>query len=346
MIYGKLGVYQSEPYDFTRIKNDIDSRKFKGLSTRQDLLKAFSMPLNELVELAMSIRRKRLQDGVKTDFCSSGYLPHEGGKGCEMSCSFCGFPRAIYKDGSREFISKLNVDEIIRDAKKKRSSGATRYKIVSLGCFITKEEYRVALDAIPKLYDIGFEKVCLSFGSLPETSIKDIVSRFGRERIELNHNLEVGTEKAYKSLIGNNPLLWKSRYNTVLSARKHGLDVCSGGLVGIGETPEEQADLVMALRALNVTSAPFNVFVLEDDDNSIVAQKIRKGEISRPTSETIIRTLCMWRLGLPKSSIAANSGFGLTGKGDFGRYSGLIELSLINDKVSVPNKGFLSKRRY
>lgn len=346
-IYGQLGKYESKPYDFNRIKNDILSGKFNGLSTKEDLLKVYNLPLDQLVDLAMAVRNKRKESGAITEHCASGYLPHNGGQGCEMSCSFCGFPQGIYEEVSRQFVSELTEDAIIKDAKRKKEAGATRYKIVSLGCSITDKEYEVAMRALPKLFDeLSFEKICLSFGVLSENRIEDIVNRFGTEKIEINHNLEVGSPEAYERLIGNNKLLWQARYNAILNARKYGLGVCAGGLIGIGETIKDQANLVLALRSLNVTSTPFNVFVMDEHDKSVIAQKIKNGEIKRPTDEELLRILCTWRLGLPKSHITANSGYGISRDGDFGIYSGLVELALINDKVSVPDVGVITKRRY
>jgi biotin synthase len=346
-IYGQLGKQESLAYDFSRIKNDIKTGQFNGLSTKEDLLRVHSLPLDELVGLAVAIRTKRKEEGTSIDYCTSGYLPHNGGEGCEMSCSFCGFPQGIYEKGSRQFVSKLSEDAIIKDAKKKKELGATRYKIVVLGCTIKEDEYKIAVNALPRLFEeIGLEKVCLSFGILTEKRIEDLINKFGTKKIEINHNLEVGSKEAYKRLIGTHELLWDARYNTILNARKYGLNVCAGGLIGIGETIEDQVDLVIALRSLNVTSTPFNVFVMDEHDKSVVAKKIKKGNIKRPTDEELLRILGMWRLGLPKSSIAANSGFGLSRDGDFGIYSGIVELALINDKVSLPDVGVISKRRY
>ena len=329
-----------------QIENNIRSGLFFGLSSKEELLYVYSLPLPQLVELAMAVRAKRKQGGAGSDCCASGYLPHNGGRGCEMSCGFCGFPQSIYQWNPQQFVSKLTEGAIIEDAKKKKEMGATRYKIVSLGCSIRDDEYEIAIKALPKLYGLGFEKICLSFGILSDDRIRGLVNKFGKEKIEINHNLEVGTPELYEKLIGNDKLLWMARYNTISNAKKYGLSVCSGGLVGIGETVNDQTELVLALRSLDVSSSPFNVFVMDKNDKSAIAEKIREGQIKRPSDEELLRILCMWRLGMPKASIAVNSGYGITREGDFGIYSGIIELALINDKVSLPNQGILSKRRY
>lgn len=347
--YGELGKYEAHPYDFSRLNADIGTGKFDGLSSKEDLLTVYNLPLNRLIDSARSIRSQRK---TAIDYCASSYLPHQNGKGCEMNCNFCGYPEKIYdpesdQGRSKQFVPELTKDAIIEHAKAKKAAGATRYKLVSLGCSIRNDEYEIAIKTLPCLFDeIGFEKVCLSFGVLNKKRIAGLVEKFGTEKIELNHNLEAGNPDAYERLVGNSNVFWHARYNTIKTAKEYGLHVCAGGLVGIGESKEDQADLVLALRSLNVDSSPFNVFVMDEHDKSVVAEKIRKKEIKRPSDEELLRTLCMWRLGLPKSSIAVNSGFGSSGNGDFGAYSELVENALINDKVSLPNQGVLSKRRY
>lgn len=345
-IYGPLGTNHETNYENSeKIKSAIARGAFEGLSTKTALLKLQQLPLETAVDLAISVRDERRQAGHRKNICASGYLPHNDGSGCEMSCSFCGFPENFFT-GDGPFVSTLSEKAIIEDAANKRKQGATRYKIVSLGCSITEEEYQIAVNAMPELYYIGFEKICVSFGVMSEDRIRDLVTRFGTDKIEINHNLEVGSSETYVKLIGSHKQLWQARYNTILTARQFGIDVCAGGLLGIGETLSDQADLVIALRELNVTSTPLNVFVMDNNDKSVIAEKIRRGIIQRPSEEDLIRILCMWRLGLPRSSIAVNSGFGRTGNGDFGIYSGLIELGLINDKVSLPNQGKISSRFY
>lgn len=348
--YGELGNRSGVSTDLGQLRDGkIDWKDFNGLSTLEDLLEVYNLPLKELAGLAVQVRAHRLDQGETSDCCSSGFLPHQEGEGagCEMSCSFCGFPEKIFEENTGNFVAELSVDAIIKDAVAKKKRGATRYKIVALGCTIRDDEYEVCMEVLPKLFDEhGFEHVCLSFGALSESRIVDLIDRFGTEKIQINHNVEVGNRDTYEQLVGNTKFFWESRYKTVLAARKLGLDSCTGGLVGIGESTEDQADLVLTLRSLNVTSSPFNVFVLSESDRSAIATKIRSGEMKRPTSEELLRTICMWRLGLPKSSIASNSGFGITGDGDFGIYSGLIELALINDKVSLANQGKISTRNY
>ena len=102
------------------LKDKIRPGEFNGVSTKEALLKAASMSLPLLVDLAMLVRRKRIAAGIKTETCASGYLPHHNGKGCEMNCSFCGFPQRIYEKGTRQFVGKLSEDAIIEDAKKKK----------------------------------------------------------------------------------------------------------------------------------------------------------------------------------------------------------------------------------
>jgi biotin synthase len=136
--------------------------------------------------------------------------------------------------------------------------------------------------------------VCLSAGLLGDEQAK-ILAEAGLDR--LNHNLNT-SESHYAEICSTHT--FQDRVNTLLAARRHGVEPCSGLIVGMGETRDDLIDVAFKLRELSVPSIPVN-FLIPIEGNPV------QGDGSL-TPETCLRALAMLRLVNPRAEVRISAG--------------------------------------
>ena len=129
---------------------------------------------------------------------------------------------------------------------------------------------------------------CASLGLLNEEQIKQI-KEAGVERF--NHN--INTSKNYHSEICTTHN-FEDRVNTVKLLKKHGLEACTGVILGMGETKEDRIDMALSLAELNPKTVPINVL------NPIKGTAL-EGYEDKITEEEVIRSICIFRIAMPKA---------------------------------------------
>ena len=119
----------------------------------------------------------------------------------------------------------------------------------------SKMRVRKLSGLIQKIKETYPIEVCLSPGLLDEDDTQQL-KEAGLDR--LNHNLNTA-EDYYKEIC--NTHTYQDRMNTLFAAKKAGLEMCSGIIVGMGETPEDRLEVAFKLREMNVASIPVNFYM-------------------------------------------------------------------------------------
>lgn len=211
---------------------------------------------------------------------------------CPEDCGYC----AQSKNSSAN-IRKYPIKpekEILEEAERAAKAGATRYCMVLSGRGPSTRTARKLAGTIRKVKQAFPIEVCLSAGLLGDEQAA-ILAEAGLDR--LNHNLNT-SEEHYSTICSTHT--FQDRVNTLLAARRHGVEPCSGLIVGMGESSDDLIDVALKLRELEVPSIPVN-FLIPIEGNPVQGD----GNLS---PERCLRALVMLRLVNPRAEIRISAG--------------------------------------
>lgn len=258
--------------------------------TREEALKLYDFPLEELCAKADEIRKKFCAD--KFDVCT--IINGKSGK-CSENCKFCA-QSSHYKTGT-EIYPLLSPEEILSRAKEDNLHGSAHYGIVTSGKALSDEEVDVVCEAVRKIKASTNIAVCVSLGLLNESQYRKL-KEAGVVRV--HNNLET-SENFFPKVCTTHK--FSEKIEAIKSAQRAGLEVCSGGIVGVGESIEDRIDMAISLRELNVDSVPVNML------NPIAGTPLALSQILG--EEELRRIIAVYRFILPKASIRLAGGRGL-----------------------------------
>ncbi|GKX30398.1 biotin synthase [Vallitalea longa] len=242
-----------------------------------------SLELEELYEIANEVRQFFM--GRKMDLCT--IMNVKSGK-CSEDCRYCA-QSAHYETGIEEY-SLINEEEIFRRAKENAKYKVDRFSLVTSGKGISDTDLDKLIDIYKKLNDTFPEmNLCASHGIITyEQAAK--LKKAGVKTY--HHNLET-SKRFYQKICTTHT--YKDRTNTILNATKAGLTVCSGGIIGMGETVFDRINMAYELKKLGVKSIPINVLM------PVHGTPFGDSKILEPTE--ILRTIAIYRLILPDANI-------------------------------------------
>ena len=213
---------------------------------KQEALNLVNENLEDLTFYAEKIKEKFC--GKSFDICS--IINGKSGK-CSENCKFCA-QSVHYKTNIKEY-PLLDIEQIFKEAKYNSDKKVKRFAIVTSGKELSDEE----IDRVCKIYEKIKKEcnimLCSSMGLLNKQQFMKLknagVSRY-HCNLETSRNffLIVFTTHTYNTKI-----------NTINTAKKTGLEICSGGIFGLGETFEDRIDMFFELYNLDIKSVPINV---------------------------------------------------------------------------------------
>lgn len=270
-----------------------------GQITEEEALKLYDEPLEELCESADRIRRHFC--GSRFDLCT--IINGKSGR-CSENCRFCA-QSAHNHTGVTEY-PLLPDDEIVAQAKRDHEQGVLRYSIVTSGKRLSDGEVERMCGVIRRIRsEVGIQ-VCVSFGLLNEEQYRKL-KEAGASRV--HNNLETSGENFANVCTTHT---FEDKVSAIRAAQAAGLAVCSGGIMGLGETPKDRISMAMSLRELGIKSVPVNML------NPIPGTPFEKNP--RLTADDMRRIVAVYRFILPEASIRLAGGRGLLedkGKGCF-----------------------------
>jgi len=257
--------------------------------------------LDELLALAHEVRMTWCGPEVEVE----GIVSLKTG-GCPEDCHFC--------SQSGQFTSPvrsvwLNIPELVEAARETRATGASEFCIVAAVRGPDErlmDQMRQGVKAIHESVDI---EVAASLGMLSQEQVDDLVD-MGVHRY--NHNLE-----AARSYFGRvvTTHTWEERWDTCLMVKASGMELCCGGLVGMGETVAQRAELAAQLGELEPHEVPLN-FLNPRPGTPF-------GDLDVMPANEALRTVAAFRLALPRTILRYAGGRELT-LGDLGTREGLL----------------------
>lgn len=227
--------------------------------------------------------------GSNVDLCS--IINGRSGR-CSENCKFCA-QSSHHKTGVNEY-EFLDPDIIVEDCKKHQENGVHRYSIVTSGKTLSDKDFDKAIAAYKKMSAECEIELCASHGLLT----KEQLVRLREAGVSMYHaNIET-SERNFPNICTTHT--YENKINEIKLAQDAGLKVCSGGIIGMGETWEDRIDMAISLSELEIESIPINV---------LMPIKGTCFENLKPLSEDeILRTIAIFRYINPTAYIRMAAG--------------------------------------
>ncbi|KMT20980.1 biotin synthase BioB [Clostridium cylindrosporum] len=266
------------------LKRDI----LNGYSiTRQEAISLYKLPLESLVTTANEIREKMCGDSF--DMCT--IINGKSGR-CSENCKYCA-QSSFYKTNIDEY-PLLEAKKIVDAAEKNHLGGVLRFSIVTSGRSLNDEEINSVCESYK---DIGKKcgiSLCASHGLLSLEQFKKLkeagVTRY-------HNNLET-SRRFFEKICTTHT--YDEKIEAIKRAQQAGLEVCSGGILGLGEDIEDRIDMVMDIKALGIKSLPVNIL------NPIPGTPLENA--SKLSQEEIIKSISIFRFIMPDGAIRLAGG--------------------------------------
>ncbi len=258
--------------------------------TREEIAEIYNRPLLDLIFSAATVHRQYHQ-ADKIQQCT--LLSIKTGA-CPEDCSYC--PQsARYKTGV-EAQALMDPKEVYEAAEKAKNAGSSRFCMGAAWRDVKdNEQFDSVLDMVRSVSSLGLE-VCCTLGML-NASQAERLKEAGLTAY--NHNLDTGPEY-YDSIITTRT--YEERLTTLKNVREAGLNVCCGGIIGMGESPEDRVGLLHTLATLpeHPESVPVNALVASQGTPLA----------DRPPVEIweMLRMIATARITMPKAMVRLSAG--------------------------------------
>ena len=257
----------------------LSSDELEALINSRDL-KAFSDSANKITR-AFQCNKVDVEQlaNIKKNYCSE-------------DCVFCG-QSAFFNTGIDSY-QLLPANEIVAMAKKARGEGAESYCLVAAWRQPSAADFEQVCDIITRINEqVGISLEC-SLGFLTYEQAKKLKG-LGVRRY--NHNLETARSKFAQICTTHT---YQDRIDTLLTARKAGLELCTGGIIGIGETREQRLEMILDLAWLEPEEVTINLLV--------TMPGTPLGLQTPLPFEEILRVFAVTRFALPRAIIKISGG--------------------------------------
>jgi len=211
---------------------------------------------------------------------------------CGENCAFCS--QSAVSTAAIERYPLQSVDEMVAGAVEAQRLGAVKYCVVTSGRAPAAETLETFCEAARRIRKQTALHLCVSPGLLTDDQARAL-ARAGVHRV--NHNLET-SRRHFPAICDTHT--YDDRIATVRAVKAAGMEVCCGGILGLGEGLEDRVDLAFALRELEAESIPVNFF--NPRPGTPLADRPRLG------AADALRGLAMFRLVNPARDIRAAGG--------------------------------------
>ena len=263
--------------------------KGRRLKRGEDLSFLLSEDLDELCAGADKIRKELC--GNHVDLCS--IINGRSGR-CGEDCKFCA-QSACHHTKVEEY-PFLEPEEILEDCKRHEAKKVHRYSIVTAGRALTGAEMEKALRAYRAMKKECKVELCASHGLLSQEDF----NRLKEAGVGRYHaNIET-SRRNFPNICTTHT--YEQRVNNIHMLQDLGFEICSGGIIGMGESKEDVVDMLLDLKEINPEALPINFLI------PIKGTPLQDKDTSNLTPEYCLKVLCLARLLVPTSDIRCAAG--------------------------------------
>jgi biotin synthase len=277
--------------DWSEFIKECQENVLSGVGiTSDDASKLFDIPDEHIKELATAANQiTREFNGDKVDVEQLNNIKKNS---CSEDCSFCG--QSAFFDTGIESYQLPTAEEVVTRAQKAKDEGSESYCLVAAWREPSPKDFEKVCYIIEQVNDkVGISVEC-SLGFLTEPQAKKLkelhVKRY-------NHNLETAKSKFFEICTTHT---YEDRMKTLQIARDAGLELCTGGIIGLGETRNQRLELVSELAAIYPEEVTINILVPVPGTPLELQTPIEQSEI--------VRMFAVIRFLLPESVIKISGG--------------------------------------
>ncbi len=255
----------------------------------EEILQLFALPFNDLIFKAAEIHRANHDPNAVQ---ISTLLSIKTGS-CPENCKYC--PQSAHYDTGLGKESLMGIDKILEAANAAKKAGASRFCMGAAWRSLHDRDVENICHIVDEVKKTGLE-TCMTLGMLTDSQSKKL-KEAGLDYY--NHNIDTSPEFYSEIITTRN---FEDRLNTLKNVREAGLNVCSGGIVGMGETREDRAKMLIVLANLpkHPQSVPINMLVKVAGTPLEKARELDQFEF--------IRTIAVARIMMPKSAVRLSAG--------------------------------------
>ena len=257
--------------------------------TREEAQALYDAPFNDLLFKAQTVHRRYFEPNSVQ---MSRLLSIKTG-GCAEDCGYCS--QSAHHASGLKASKLMQVEKVLAEARKAKEQGATRYCMGAAWRSPKGRDMDVLVAMVEGVKAMGME-TCMTLGMLSD----DDVGKLKHAGLDYyNHNLDT-SERYYSKVITTRT--FADRLQTLERVREAGIKVCSGGIVGMGEEPEDRVDMLVTLANLpqHPESVPINMLIAIPGTPLADVEKI--------DGIAFVRTIALARILMPQSYVRLSAG--------------------------------------
>nr|WP_240505869.1 biotin synthase BioB [Erythrobacter colymbi] len=263
--------------------------------TRTEIAALFDLPFTELLFQAASVHRE-YHPATEVQLCT--LLSIKTG-GCTEDCGYCS--QSVKADSGVEATKLMDVQAVLQRAAQAKDAGSQRFCMGAAWRNPKDRDMPAIVEIVKGVRAMGLE-TCMTLGML-EPHQAAMLAEAGLDYY--NHNIDSSPEY-YERVISTRD--FQCRLDTLDHVRKAGINVCSGGIVGMGETREDRVGFVHTLATLpqHPESVPVNALV--PVKGTVLGNMLADTPLAKIDDIEFVRTVAVARITMPRSMVRLSAG--------------------------------------
>jgi biotin synthase len=263
--------------------------------TREEIAEIFDLPFHELMWRAQTVHRENHAAG-EVQLCT--LLSIKTG-GCPEDCGYCS--QSKHADSGVKATKLMDVRAVLQSAAQAKDAGSQRFCMGAAWRNPKDRDMPAIVEIVKGVRQMGME-TCMTLGMLTPKQA-EMLSEAGLDYY--NHNIDTSPER-YEEVITTRT--FAERIETLDNVRNAGINVCSGGIVGMGETRSDRVGFIHALATLerHPESVPVNALV--PVKGTVLGDMLHDIPEARIDDLEFVRTVAVARITMPRSMVRLSAG--------------------------------------
>lgn len=263
--------------------------------TREEIAELFDLPFDELMWEAQSVHRRHHARG-EVQLCT--LLSIKTG-GCAEDCGYCS--QSAHAETGLKATKLMDVRAVLQAAAQAKDAGSQRFCMGAAWRNPKDRDMPAIVSMIEGVRQMGME-TCMTLGMLTKEQAQQLAVA-GLDYY--NHNIDTSPEN-YENIISTRT--FEDRLNTLEEVRTAGINVCSGGIVGMGETRADRVGFIHALATLprHPESVPVNALV--PVKGTVLGDMLADTPLAKIDEIEFVRTVAVARITMPMSMVRLSAG--------------------------------------
>jgi len=263
--------------------------------TKDEIQTIYEQSLDTLVGQALEVKRANWPDGALQ---KSQLLSIKTG-GCPEDCGYCS--QSVKADSGVEATKLMDVQAVLQRAAQAKDAGSQRFCMGAAWRNPKDRDMPAIVEIVKGVSDMGLE-TCMTLGML-EPHQADMLAEAGLDYY--NHNIDSSPEY-YERVISTRD--FQCRLDTLDHVRKSGINVCSGGIVGMGETREDRVGFIHTLSTLEAHPESVPVNALVPVKGTVLGDMLADTPLAKIDDIEFVRTVAVARITMPMSMVRLSAG--------------------------------------